>query len=347
MFFRIHNEQKIGFKKLSSADLGLNETSHQTHIGLYEKMLDFLNDADTTDAILIYEGYCDVLGCDFDRIQNPDGTFRSPKIRKGTDGSLTIVKQIRKFAAEHPNRDYYLLWFGLENNEILFWLLDNASADYQSIRGYLPKENHVYDNSEINFSTLMSLVEQKVDNLTISLQEEIEVASQTGVPNRKFRTYDIEKAEKRIKEIGRRGEELVAEYLERQKQVKKISSYIWCNKDRESGKPFDFEVDGTHYIDVKSTQYTFEQKLVFSDSEIAFVSTQNDDTYSVYRVFDMAQTEKKLRICRQCKTYIDRMYPSISRFESDINSMNADVRAVKIAVAPNVMFSNVANTVNL
>lgn len=34
MFFNIHEEKKIGLKKLSEADLGKKETSNQTDIGL-------------------------------------------------------------------------------------------------------------------------------------------------------------------------------------------------------------------------------------------------------------------------------------------------------------------------
>ena len=75
MFFTLHSEHKIGYKKLSDADLGLTEgSSHQTHIGLYERknMLSFLRNEDTTTAILIYNDYFDVLKCNFERIQNPD-----------------------------------------------------------------------------------------------------------------------------------------------------------------------------------------------------------------------------------------------------------------------------------
>ena len=127
MFFTLHSEHKIGYKKLSDADLGLTEgRSHQTHIGLYERknMLSFLRNEDTTTAILIYNDYFDVLKCNFERIQNPDGTYRSPKISLGEKDENTVVRKIREFAWLNPNRDFYLVWFALENNELLFWLID-------------------------------------------------------------------------------------------------------------------------------------------------------------------------------------------------------------------------------
>lgn len=82
-FFEPHKEHKIGYKKLSPADLGLGN-SHQTHIGLYEGILDFLPNSDVDKmALLIYKDNCILAECFFDRIENPDGTFRSPKIKMG------------------------------------------------------------------------------------------------------------------------------------------------------------------------------------------------------------------------------------------------------------------------
>ena len=59
MFFTIHNEQKIGYKCLTDADLGRRHTSHQTHIGLFDDVLTFLpNNAELDDAMLIYKHKC-------------------------------------------------------------------------------------------------------------------------------------------------------------------------------------------------------------------------------------------------------------------------------------------------
>lgn len=49
MFFKINAECHIGFKKLTAADLGIG-TSHQTHIGLYEGVLNFLPDVDVVST---------------------------------------------------------------------------------------------------------------------------------------------------------------------------------------------------------------------------------------------------------------------------------------------------------
>ena len=341
MFFTINKERKIGFKRLSAADLGLSPTSNQTHIGLYEKMLDFLDDADTTTGMLIYEDYCEILNCDFDRIENPDGTYRSPKIRKGTDGSNTIVKQIRQFAKANPHRDYYLLWFGLDSNELLFWLIDNTSNDYLQIIRFLPKVNKVYDDSQIHFAVLLNFIEAKVNKVSIDIQQELEITAQTGAntSHRTFKPIDVEKAQRRFKETGRKGEELINEYLDNLQWNSQIHSFQWENKDRESGKPFDFTVNpgrvDENYIDVKSTLYKFEQPLIFSNGEVHFIQSVADEKYSVYRVYDMDDLQTKLRICHSCLKYMRNLDGTIVTFQNDMASASAKVQEIKIAIKPN------------
>lgn len=78
IFYFFGIEKRIGIKKLSKADLGISDTSNQTHIGLYNDVLQFLDDNAITTAMLVYGDYCKMLDCYFDRIENPDGTFRSP-----------------------------------------------------------------------------------------------------------------------------------------------------------------------------------------------------------------------------------------------------------------------------
>lgn len=82
-FFFFDIEKRIGLKKLSGVELGTSESSNQTHIGLFEDVLQFLGDNVVTTAMLVYGDYCQILDCYFDRIKNPDGTYRSPKYEKG------------------------------------------------------------------------------------------------------------------------------------------------------------------------------------------------------------------------------------------------------------------------
>lgn len=54
MFFFFDIEKRIGLKKLSNADLGTSDTSRQTHIGLYNDVLQFLGDNVVMTAMLVY-----------------------------------------------------------------------------------------------------------------------------------------------------------------------------------------------------------------------------------------------------------------------------------------------------
>lgn len=354
MFFTLHPERKIGYKKLSEADLGLSPDSHQTHIGLYERknMLSFLKNEDTTTAILIYNNYFDVLKCNFERIQNPDGTFRSPKISLGDKDENTVVRKIREFAQQNPKRDYYLVWFALENNELLFWLIDNSSSDYAKLKDFFPTENTVYDTSEIIFTPLIKFIESKIDELSIGLQEDLEIISQTSAKSEKYRTLDIEKAQERFKITGRTGEELINEYLEMQKSKNLISEFEWVNKSKESGKPFDFVVkpknDREKYIDVKTTQFKFEQPLMFSDGEIDFINSIEETRYSVYRVFSLREDIHKFRKCFECFNYMKNLESKISNFKTEIQSASSDVRGIKLAVPPtSLVFKRISEDILL
>ena len=127
-FFFFNDEKRIGFKKLSRADLGISNSSNQTHIGLYEGVLEFLEDTDVVkSAMLIYDDYCDILNCSFDRIKTPEGRYRSPKIRIGSDASSSIVNKIREFAKE-----------GNEKPAIV--TIENIDVDYLSFEDGKPIE---------------------------------------------------------------------------------------------------------------------------------------------------------------------------------------------------------------
>ncbi len=339
MFFKTNQECKIGYKALTDADLGFSPSSRQTHIGLYEKVLEFLYDEDCTLGMLIYEDYCDILECDFDRIMTPNGSFRSPKIRKGNKNTDSVVKKIREFASLHPNRKYYLVWFGLEGNEAVFWLIDNTSTDYDIIRSFLPRENKVYDTSSFESEALLMHIESKIDNVSTELQKDLEIVSQIGSTSKKYTRYDIKQAEERFTQIGKQGEELINDYLDKQLHQHLIDSYKWYNKDRESGLPYDFVINKNHFIDVKSTLYRFNQQIVFSNQEFEFISTKRETSYSVYRVFDMSEVQKKLIICRQCQSFVRNINPVVNRFKNDMLHLNTIIQPIKIAVQPDIMFS--------
>ena len=347
MFFEVHSEKKIGFKKLSPNDLGLKESGHQTHIGLYQHVLDFLPDNHVEKAaILIYDDYCEILNCDYGKINRSTGKMEAPNIKSGARNEHTIVNQIREFASLKPTCEWYLVWFGLQSEELVFWLISSDSEDFQHASNIFPTQNKVYDENSASFSLAIDFLEKKVNGVSIKLQEEIEVASQTGKQIKKYKKQDIEKANKLFKQIGYSGEQIIAHYLEKQKLAHTISNYRWMNANTESGMPFDFIIneglEEENFIDVKSTRFDFNQYLYYSDEEIGFVhGLKEDKKYSVYRVFDMDNAKKKLRVCTNCMSYVSSVNADIADLSSKMEKVQTILQSIKIGVRPNDCFVNI------
>ena len=111
--------------------------------------------------------------------------------------------------------------------------------------------------------------------------------------------------------------------------------------------PYDFIIDDKQFVDVKSTRFDFEQFLYFSDAEIDFVSTKDSQSYSVYRVFDMNTEEKKLRICNDCKNYIQIINPPIINVKKEMELHKTLLDTLKIGVKPNDCFVSIQNPITL
>lgn len=347
-FFFFNDEKRIGFKKLSRADLGISNSSNQTHIGLYEGVLEFLDDTDVVkSAMLIYDDYCDILDCSFNRIKTPEGRYRSPKIRIGSNASSSIVYKIREFAKEDINADWYLAWTGLESKELVFWLIKGGSEDYKIAQNFFPSKKSVLDEYSSTFDIAKDYLLKRINLVSVDVQKDIEVKSQIGDIARQYKPKDIENAERLFKETGKKGEELIAQYLDKEKKDGRIQSYLWANQSRESGLPYDFIIDDKQFVDVKSTRFDFEQFLYFSDTEIDFVSTKDSLSYSVYRVFDMNTEEKKLRICNDCNNYIKNINTPIVNIKKEMKVHRTLLDTLKIGVRPNDCFVSIQNPIIL
>jgi hypothetical protein len=350
-FFEINRQSKIGYKRLSEADLGTG-TSHQTHIGLFDDTLEFVNEAHkTASAKLIYQNTAKELVCLLDFIENPDGSFRSPKIRKGSNAELevdgvrtnSIVREIREIVTTtNPNENWYMLWFGLQNTELVFYLFRQNSVEYNEILSLIPNLSNSgrIENTDNNFMTVLKYLETKTENSSIEFLQELELIAQTDeVPIKliKPRYFDIEKAKNNYAITGKKGEELIAIYLDKLKFEKQISSYKWINQTKETGYPYDFEINTNGgdliYTDVKTTAYTFEQAMIFSKNEMYFI--KQSANYHVYRVFDLKAENPALRVCENISTLSNTLVSNISTFETEIYISETKLNSLKLAIAPN------------
>lgn len=343
MFFKLHSERKIGFKQLSLADLGLG-TSHQTHIGLYGDIFTYLQDSEVEEkALLIYNNNIDSVDCYFDRIENPDGTFRSPKIRKGD--SISVATIIRDKAKEYPiSYKWFLIWFGLENEEMVFYFFNDKSLDYSEVSNILDlSRGGRIDDSDNQYTQLLNYLENKVNVSGKKIIEELEIASQVGA-SKKYRPFDLENANNLFKETGKKGEEIIANYLDYQKSRSLIFNYTWYNRSMETGLPYDFSIQKNDqniiFIDVKSTGFKFEQPLIFSNQEIECIADKSN--YHIYRVFDLSDEfdVPKLRICETNKDFASLIQPKILELTSSLDEYKINLQMAKIAVMPsNMLFS--------
>lgn len=346
-FFKAHSEGCIGYKQLTDPDLGRGTTTHQTHIGLFDGILTFLYDQRVEEeSMLIFRNNSDMIYCFFDRIENPDGSFRSPKIRKGN--AVSIVTVIRDQAAKEPeNYKWYLIWFGLESGMVVFYLFNDHMPDYEKVSRIInlsgDRVKGKISSDDSRFNELIKYLESIVNNNSTRILEQLEIDSQTGYSQR-FKPFDIEKANALFKSTGRKGEELVADYLDKLKFSKQIDLFNWVNKSQESGLPYDFTIQYPNqsivYADAKSTLYHFEQSMVFSGSELQFI--QQIPYYHIFRVYDLAEQEHHLRICDNGKDYVPCLCDCIDQFREKINDNKANLQSVKIEISPtlnNLRFS--------
>ena len=181
-FFELNEEKIIGYKNLTDADLGLSPTSHQTHIGLFDDVLTFLPNQEIIDdlAMFIYNSQCDLISLNFNRIQNPNGTFRSPKICAGGRGTISVVSTIRDIVKNSKSDlSWFLFWFGLKSKQVVFWLFNNSSEHFKTLINLgVPLENNIKNRitpSNINFSKVLTYIENNIDNSARDLLKELEI----------------------------------------------------------------------------------------------------------------------------------------------------------------------------
>ena len=99
--------------------------------------------------------------------------------------------------------------------------------------------------------------------------------------------------------------------------------------------PYDFFVqklnDEVYYLDVKTTKYSFEQKMVFSSQEIKFVDSC-ENKYYIYRVYTN-NDKKYLKICDNAKDLFSPIHSKTADFQDVLDEM-AKIESIKMAILP-------------
>lgn len=364
MFFNLNTKAIIGYKLLTDADLG-TESSHQTHIGLFEGTLSFiLNYHQKSFAQFIYKNQSKDLLAFLDPIANKDGSKRSPKIRAASESEInmfgtrvnSVVREIREIAQNKKNEQWYLMWFGLENNDLVFFLFEKESEDYKKITeiiGRLKNRGEI-KRSDKSFSRILKFLSEKVNISNIHYVEQLEIDVQTDqisekfIKNYKFREYDIEKAKQLFKEIGKKGESLINKFLTLRKSRSEINDFKWLNEIKELGGPYDFEITTNEnklfYTDVKTTSYNFNQKMIFSGQEFKFI--RQYPNYLIHRVYNL-NNKPMLRVCNNIEKITGNFNSKFNSFEKLLVKDGIKISGVKIEVTPTLNSLNFENEIIL
>jgi hypothetical protein len=364
MINKVHKDAIIGIKRLSDADLGTGSTSNQTHIGLFEKTLSFLkHNNQTVSSQLIYKKRVyDSLSL-LDYIEREDGKVDAPKIRKGNDYELyigdkqlnSVVREIRDIVKAATSNTWYLMWLGLDTEELVFLLFENGSLDYEEVTqivGNIGVRKQI-DDSDIGFRKLVSYINNKVQILNIEYYEELEVASQTTeeiITKRKIpRIRDIAKANELFNETGLKGEEILAQYFENQKSEGKIKDFLWLNRSKETGMPYDFEVttleNTLFFSDAKSTSYKFELPIILSSAELSFIN-ENKTNYLIHRLYTINDSPK-MRVCENIYRVSDAFLPKFTRFNKSLLDDKLKLGSAKVSVPTELEMLNFQNEIIL
>lgn len=320
---------KIGLKKLTGGDMG-SPTTHLTHIGLYESTLSHLPyERKAYNGQLIYNKQS-FEGMFFLKFINNN---RSPAINFGSkleqkelpNNVISIGKTIREIANTNRNVSWFLIWFALDNDEIITIIFNQNSEEYSILSqiGIDLERRHTISEDEIDYNSVASFVNNLTTTVNLEYISELETISQTGemITKRIIPiTRDIEKANKLFKETGKKGEELVNQYLKLQKNNQFIKDFTWVNKSRETGFPYDFEItkndNSIFFSDSKATSLKFKQPIILSTGELQFIN-QNKENYLIYRVYSVFD-EPKLRICNNIHKISDIFMPNYNTFNTNL-----------------------------
>jgi len=175
MDLKPHKFSAIGLKKLSLADTGLSEKSNQTHIGLFENTLHSIDDLHLVDyCTLIYNDSIKRLLCLLDYIENPDGSFRSPKIRKGSERELivdgieinSVVRELRDVIYKTDiGKDWYLIWYVTEREYLVFVLFEFRSKLFDLLSSKLEGlgNRHQFESNSIKYEKVIQCLKSVIE----------------------------------------------------------------------------------------------------------------------------------------------------------------------------------------
>lgn len=158
----------------------------------------------------------------------------------------------------------------------------------------------------------------------LGIEAALEDAAQGGIDgqrqlsswtsSRKIDKAELDRARERANATGQKGEEFVNYFLSQEQADGRIQTYQWASLVNAI-EAFDFKVDDSVLIDVKSTAYNFEQKLHISFNELLHM---RDHPYHLYRIYGIHNLQAKLRICANVRELAVQTIQILEKLPFDI-----------------------------
>jgi len=96
----------------------------------------------------------------------------------------------------------------------------------------------------------------------------------------------------------------------------------------------DIEIhNNVTYLDVKTTGYNFEQKMIFSNQEIAYIA-MTPNPYCIYRLYKNNTETYLTSICDDCKSLSTNINLLTKTYNDKLSEMQVGFRGAKLAIAP-------------
>lgn len=146
-------------------------------------------------------------------------------------------------------------------------------------------------------------------------------------PSRRFSEDELKNARERANVIGREGERYVDYFLGQAQKYGRIRGYEWSSQ-ANAIEAFDFKVDDSILVDVKSTAGSFQQKIHVSFNELLHMREYD---YHLYRVYEVEEQQAKLRICKEVRKLAEEILPLLENlpFGIKVDSISIDPEVLR------------------
>jgi hypothetical protein len=228
--------------------------------------------------------------------------------RRKIDDNHPPVDVIEEFIKKYPN-------IKIKNQDVLFkgkirklnsteqhlstLLRDKPDLEFTTIIEYLEEKGVKLPNiQKARYSPILRVNKGGLGEHRFSLiGSSYSPISNTTLEEKPYSDEDLEKDWKENQKIGKDGEKLIHDYLQKKKETNEIRDFQWVSEKRVNAS-YDFKITktgGTEIsTEVKSTKNNFGDLIYFSFNELKLAA--NSTNYQIYRVYKLATVNPRLRI---------------------------------------------------